>query len=844
MGTVNRDTFATGNVGLRRALQRLARAAGLVGASMHTEGVDPHSRPTQLIGAGAANFGREASYYASLSQMASTSEDVLAHLDRQIETARTKLERCLKGHDSFDALAFLRFAAGPLDFTSFKESETLIETSQTVQDVIALTFLGMGLPRTPLTGENSGQPDLGEAVTQAAQIIRAANAKAMIRGHRLKEPLGPLAGDFLAYELSVRGRQYTSIAAELNTDLLEDQSVESIIADTLGFTLQEVRDVREAAVTLLNERFFGARDRVGDAAQAGSKVDSIDRDSFLADMNLMLNECRLFGAVAPSDVAARAGIAVDRVITVLDFFSARRSQDGAPHPVTEFASGRVPTPWGAIADDDGYLLLNGFLGEDELRRDIERGLKAASRAGGSSAKAWVKYDRRRAAFSEATAANTFATLLGGTQPVLQGQHYVGPEDLADVAMFCQESDLEAHRGRDYESDALFVIDGVAVCVEVKAGAVTEKSRSGHAQRLASDLEKTLKQGNEQAQRLVELIRTNRGVWTADGQWVDLSAVSEIHSVLVMLDDMGPLSLSMNELAQKGIITSTEVPWIVSLHDLVVISRVFDHPAQFLDFLRRRRGRKLATMLSAADELDVLMWFLDGGMYFDPDPVDVAAQLPIDRPIKKSDQRRFDDQPRVRLGTLTDPLDAWMYGQEGLSQVIAPKPTRREAPWVEEFLGSSERSQASGWLRFGADLVGLGGQAQRRIGRDLKEQCRNARGGVRERSLTTHGTTAVGSWLLTAAAIPPGAETGHLPEYIDAKQYQTHSSCSMLLLYRTDGRLFGSRFRGEPEPRSAERDAEIAISPLHSLASTFTTVPPSARRRTKQLRGKNTKRKRR
>ena len=38
------------------------------------------------------------------------------------------------------------------------------------------------------------------------------------------------------------------------------------------------------------------------------------------------------------------------------------------------------------------------------------------------------------------------------------------------------------------------------------------------------------------------------------------------------------------------------------------------------------------MVSGADELDVLLWFLDGGMYFDPDPEDVAQQLPIDKPI--------------------------------------------------------------------------------------------------------------------------------------------------------------------------------------------------------------------
>lgn len=823
---------------------REARLVGRhVGARLHTERVDDEPQRVQFVGAGTDNLGRAAEYYNSLARVAAAQGDVVSQLDHQIETARAKLEKCLEGHDSFDALAFLRMAVGPWDFTGFRESETLIETSLAAQDVVALAFLGMGLPRTELTGQNSGQPDIGAAITHAAEIVRAADARAMIRGFRLKEPLGPLAGEFLAYEVSVRGRQYESIAAELNSALLSDPGVEAILKGVLGFTLGDVREVRTAGVDLLNERFFGARDRAGDAVQSGAGIEGIDRDGFVADMNLMLNECRLFGSVSASEITSRTDLEESVVAATLDFFSAKRPEPGAKNPIAEFVDGRRPLPWGAIADDDGCLILTGFLGEDELRRDIERGLIGASQGGGAAAKAWAKYDRRRAAFAEGRAADQIGSLLGGASPTWLGQKYLGPEDLGDDGKFARDSVPAERAGRGYESDCLFVVDGVAFCIEVKAGAVTDKSRSGHAQRLATDLEKTLKEGNEQAQRLAELIRGNGGVWTPEGDWLDLAEVREIHSVIVMLDDMGPLSLSMNELADQGVIASDEVPWIVSLHDLQVIGLVLDHPAQFLDFLRRRRGRKLATMLSGGDELDVLMWFIDGGMYFDPDPEDVAEQLPIGIPTRPVDKKRFDEQPRVHLGTLTDSLDAWMYGEEGLSQVAAPKPVRLEEPWVEDFLRASEESHAPGWLRFGADLVGLSGTAQQRIGRDLKTQCRAARGGDRERSLTTHGTTSAGSWLLTAAAVPNGAETDHLPGYMDAKQYQTRASRSMLLIYGDDGKLIGSRFRGDPEPRTPERDAEIAVSPLRSLAATFGSVPPSARRQTKQLRGKRGKRRR-
>lgn len=792
----------------------------------------------RVVGTGATgSMSRAASYFERLARQAADGVDVFAYLDSSIESARAALEDCLRGFDSFDTLAFLRLATSPWDFTDVQESQTQFENSQAAQDVVALTLLGMGLPRQPLTGKNSGQPDIGKAMSLAGQIVRAAQSRAMLQGHDIDQPLGTLAGEFLGYELAVRGRQYNSVAAELNTGLLGALVTSGYVESSLGFTLEDVRAVRTAGAALLNERFFGARDRVGDAAQSGAGLDGIDVEAFGRDINLMMNECRLFGAVSAPDVAARAGIAEGTAAAVLDCFSFAKPGDGEANPLERFARGSRPVPWGCIADGGEYLILNGFLGEDELRRDIERQLVANIDKGGSAAKLWPKYDKRRANYAESKAAETLGVLLAGAEPRWMGQRYVGPLSIANTAALGRDADRSSVEAKGYESDLLFVVDGVAFCVEVKAGSVTDKARGGHAKRLAADLEKTLKEGNEQADRLATLIRINHGVWSTEGEWIDLAGVGEVHSIIVMLDDMGPLSLSMNELAARGIIDTDEVPWIVSLHDLIVMSRTFDHPAQFLEYLRRRRGRKLATMVRGADELDMLMWFLDGGMYFDPDPNDVAAQLPVEKPIKASDLRRFEEQGRVQLGTLTDPLDAWFYGAEGLSRTDAPKPVRHEEPWVEQYLTASESAKSPGWLRFGADLVGLSDRAQRDIGRGLKKQCRNARGGVIERSLTTHSASPQGAWLLTASVVPKGAGTDHLPKYIDAKQYQTHSSRSMLLLYNTDGALEGSRFCGDPQPRTAERDAEVEVVPLRSLKATFSTVPPSARRSTKRLRGK-------
>ncbi|MGC5288936.1 hypothetical protein [Micromonospora sp. DT231] len=450
-----------------------------------------HGR-VEVVGTGVTDsLARATTYLQRLSQEASNVDDLLTHLGEAITSTRLALEKCLHGYDSFDTLAFLRLAAGPWDFSEVRESQSQVENSQAAQDVISLTLLGMGLPRKPLTGENSGQPNPGKVLGLAADIVRAAQTRAILQGQRVDQPLGALAGEFMGYELSVRGRQYESIATELNTGLLYDPTVANAMANTLGFTLDDIRAVREASVALLNERFFGARDRVGDVAQSSAGIEDIDADALRRDINLMVNECRLFGAVSAVEAAGRAGVEESTAKAVLEYFSTSRPAEDDTNPVIRFVQGERVVPWGCIADDGEYLILNGFLGEDELRRNIERGIAAAA-AGkrGSAGKVWAKYDGRRAVYSESKAAAALSKLLAGVEPRWEGQKYVGPVSIDQTASLGKDADRTGVPTRDFESDLLFVVDGIALCVEVKAGSVTEKARGGNAKRLASDLQKT------------------------------------------------------------------------------------------------------------------------------------------------------------------------------------------------------------------------------------------------------------------------------------------------------------------------------------------------------------------
>jgi hypothetical protein len=269
----------------------------------------------ELVGSySAAQMKQAFDYFADVTRQATDLSELEVVLDQRIDDARSKLRDCLAGRDSFDTLAFLRMVASPWDFSMVRESETTIESSAAARDVVALMLVEMGLPRTPLTGRNTGQLDVGKAMSLAAEIVHAAQTRAFVQGHRTVQPLAGLAGEFLAYELTVRGRQFQSVATDLNTDLFGDPMTSKLLADTLGFTLDDVRRVRETSLELLNERFFGARDRIGDVFMQGLTPDT---DLLKADFNLMVNECRLYGAVSSVDVATRASMNAGVVKKVL-----------------------------------------------------------------------------------------------------------------------------------------------------------------------------------------------------------------------------------------------------------------------------------------------------------------------------------------------------------------------------------------------------------------------------------------------------------------------------------------------------------------------------------------------
>jgi hypothetical protein len=481
------------------------------------------------------------------------------------------------------------------------------------------------------------------------------------------------------------------------------------------------------------------------------------------------------------------------------------------------------------------------IGTDSFRVIAETALKADDRA-------WRRYDRARADASEAAALAAVSRAFG-TPVTYPNLCYYAPRQGQDVTGLGAACPSPQAVGEQTECDGLFVIEDVAICVEVKGRTIADPARRGDRARLSSEIKKIFSEGARQAQRLEQLISRNCGVWLGDGSWLDLAAVREVRAVVVGLDDFGPLAVALGDLQQAGLLGVGSLPWITSLHDLEVISKVIDRPAEFLLWLRRRADSGVATYYRGSDELDLFMLFLDGGLYVEPDPGEVRRDHPTSGPSRSHARKKHqrDARPTI-VGTHTDPLDAWMYWTEGTSPYEAGKPVLNTYPAAQEIIDFLADSRKPGWLRFGADLLGLAGTAQKKLGDSLRDMANHSRGDGQWHTLVFAYAGLWGHPTLFAATQPRDQVRGETMEklrtYMTAKKHQLRSDRSLGLVIDHRRQIVGTIYMNDEPADNPGLDSLGDAIGLMSIGESHRPVPPTARRAARRLRGQRKKQRRR
>ena len=724
----------------------------------------------------------------------------------------------------------------------YRESETH-GIPGTIEIVAIALLCGPDL-RSEVTSSESTQEAVAKIREHALTLMKLTATISFANSAEIESPLASVASELSSSSAFIRGNQYGSIGDEMNEAILTSEPISEIVNSKLGFTYSALNSVAKAAGKLYSKRKFDLLDRLRDSYESakGEEPAPEIRKAATAALSDLFNTPGQSASLTSTDIAQNAGLDITVVRNVLNLYSKRFSEaDNPAAAVTRFVHGSNPLSGRGLVrsrSDDRYLILVDAIPTDNVRRIIEAELKSDPR--------WQLYGQKRDSVAEELATARLSKILGSPPRMVAFEYYAtGSTGDCDLS---RNSKNPRSNTKLSESDALFVVDDVAICLEVKAGEVSDKARSGNIRRIARDLEKTVGDATNQASRVRRLIEENGGLWLRSGTWLELGHVREVRSIAACLDDFGSLGVAADALIRAGILDDDSIPWIVSLHDLGVVEQLGLSPAEFFLYLRRRTDPATSKKFVAVDELDVLMWFLRGGLYVEPDPDEIYRRYPMSPRPTKAMRARYRKEVPTRISTLTDSLDAWMYYREGLTQTAAEKPSRATNTAVSELVKDLAAKGAPGYLRVGADLLNLGSDAQAKLGAQFRQVIRGAARDGGFHTATIPVASVDGYVIFCAGSWPDRRDDyrAHFSNYLRAKKHQLKADRTIGIIYSPSGSILGSQYLDDEPKDDAGLDGlvqEMSLLTPAQMATQEYKERSERRRRKGQLKRNRSKRRR-
>jgi hypothetical protein len=260
--------------------------------------------------------------------------------------------------------------------------------------------------------------------------------------------------------------------------------------------------------------------------------------------------------------------------------------------------------------------------------------------------------------------------------------------------------------------------------------------------LERDLRKLIADAHQQARRARDAL--TKGAYFSDDHGnvihIDPARVQTVLPLVITLDELG-VSPRVWELARGGILEAGEQhPTTLGLSELEVVCDVLDSPSRLLHYLTRRQTFNQIGGVVAIEEADLVMYYLDQGLYVEGD---VDAGLTV-------------------LPSLTDPLDAYYLHEHGIRSTPAPKPSVRLHPELQSLITGLETHRPGGWTATACFLLDLAGDEQQRLGKRILTMRRRSR-----RKQVPHDVTIAiddSTRGLTVVTEPVGAHD-QLKEYV-------------------------------------------------------------------------------
>jgi hypothetical protein len=787
------------------------------------------SRPFQLIVEALDDLGE----YTSLTEAA---PDAAALAEERVRDAATRLAEAAAPYDVFDVLELVRHHNLMADPETY--SEATHEGSAAVIEIVALTLAARGA-RTPV----SGAATLPQGAWQAAEPVEEAAKDAVRAGSLLPlfgvgasgDPLARIGFGTVLREASLRNVAYPHMVEDTLAALFDDVAVETECRRVAGVSGGGVRAVLKALEQLHEAAWQRRFDALEQIALMARSVTAEERANGLADDKRAQGPALLDAAFAspssastfkPAEVASEAGVDEATVASIVDLFALDMVQEDPAAAAVAFFRGDNPLRTRPLlrSPDGSFVVVHGGLLLPAVRERLEQVLQSDSRA-------WDVYQKHRGKYLETTALGYLARMLAGSR-LHAGFEYFVPDPGAAPAQA-----VPGDFTKLVETDGLILLDDVAVILEAKAVAMRAQSRTGDPLRLRQDLMRTITAAAAQADRLREQIRQHGGVRLRDNTWLDLSHVRETHTVAVSLDDLSGIATLTTELVAAGLLPQQQLPWIVGLHDLRIISELVARPAELLLYLRRRTEPKVTLKFHAIDELDLFLHMYRRGLYVEPDPDAVFAELPQFGPPATAARRRHRRQGMEFITTLTGELDAWYLHKHGYRVSPAPKPRIGSDPELLELVDAVAAAAEPGWLAIGTALMEAAHNLQRQWARQGSELLATTAQDGRNHSFTAIGGTRrddsfVLAWFSLAPGVGRAAHTARLTQYLSAKKHQMQAARGMGLLFDAAVGGFVGTIYDNRVP-SADPTLDALGSGLRPVDRAQRSKPPPASREAKQ-----------
>ncbi|MEV1005265.1 hypothetical protein [Nonomuraea sp. NPDC050202] len=535
------------------------------------------------------------------------------------------------------------------------------------------------------------------AVAQLCRDLDAGLRRLINAGHLLNlarhadgGPDWQLRYHMVERELLLRNLGYPHMQERLLRGLFGEPPVSDLLVTTLGFTIEQALKVIDGLHRVIENAYWDSVDaarehvlaapRAADAVATGSAAtrrpqrgrkvvdrERLDRSraSVAAIAAIVSDRLGRRIAITAEQLAAMLDESCSAIEAVLQLFSQPFGTRPAVDLVEDYFRGRNPLRTRAVLHDPaiGYFPVNIGNLLFGLRELIEDAFKQHN--------VFDLYAKHRGDWVEEAA-------------VAALQERLAPEEVHRNIEFVLAD------GRAVESDALLVCDRVALAIEAKAVSLTPRARSGDPARMSRDLTRIVADTVQQADRLRTTLARDGRLRVRDRNQAefDFAHVRRVFPIAVTLEDVTSVTGSASAFVDAGILPSRrELPWIVSLFDLWVICEIAEGPAQLLHYLQQHEQAINLNMITASEELDLFMMFLDQGLYL-------------------GDHVDQDGNPTTEFFTLsmTDPLDAYYLHQTGQRRTPAPKPRQEWSPKAfRELTTQLECERPDGWTTAALNL---------------------------------------------------------------------------------------------------------------------------------------------